>query len=115
MGGCLSDQHRYRPERARGRTPVHTMEIFRSKACPRGGARPRSPRHQPLAAGRAPASGGSVPRRDDAGRGPISGIIVLGGALGVSRGQIVLTSAASRLWAAAVLAHKGPEAKLIFT
>jgi uncharacterized SAM-binding protein YcdF (DUF218 family) len=49
------------------------------------------------------------------GGAPIDGLIVLGGGLGVSRGQLRLTDAGSRIAAAITLALKNPESKIIFT
>jgi uncharacterized SAM-binding protein YcdF (DUF218 family) len=48
-------------------------------------------------------------------RRPITGIIVLGGAIGTQRGQIRFTEAAGRMTEAVRLAHLHPQAKLVFT
>jgi uncharacterized SAM-binding protein YcdF (DUF218 family) len=45
---------------------------------------------------------------------PITGIIVLGGAISSSRGQIRFSDAASRMTMAVALAQKHPDAKLVF-
>lgn len=47
--------------------------------------------------------------------GRVDGIIVLGGAIGVGRGDIVLNNAAARMTKAVELARAHPEAKLVFT
>ncbi|UZF94059.1 YdcF family protein [Bosea sp. NBC_00550] len=53
--------------------------------------------------------------QQDAAKGPVTGIVVLGGAVGVARGDVVLNSAASRMTKAVELARLHPEAKLVFT
>lgn len=53
--------------------------------------------------------------QQDAARGPVAGIIVLGGAIGVARGDVVMTSAAARMTKAVELARLHPLAKLVFT
>jgi uncharacterized SAM-binding protein YcdF (DUF218 family) len=47
--------------------------------------------------------------------GPVHGIIVLGGAVGMARGDVVLNYAAARMTKAAELARLHPQAKLVFT
>ncbi|MCV9939882.1 YdcF family protein [Boseaceae bacterium BT-24-1] len=47
--------------------------------------------------------------------GKVDGIIVLGGAIGVAREDIVLNNAAARMTKAVELARAHPEAKLVFT
>jgi uncharacterized SAM-binding protein YcdF (DUF218 family) len=47
--------------------------------------------------------------------GKVDGIIVLGGAIGVAREDIVLNNAAARMTKAVELARVHPEAKLVFT
>lgn len=49
----------------------------------------------------------------DAGR--IDGIVVLGGAVGLSRGQVAFNDAASRMTTAVALALAHPEARIVFT
>jgi uncharacterized SAM-binding protein YcdF (DUF218 family) len=46
---------------------------------------------------------------------PISGMIVLGGAAGITRGQIAFNDAASRVTSAVALALKHPQAKIVFS
>ncbi len=48
-------------------------------------------------------------------KGPVTGIIILGGAIGVARGDVVLTSAAARMTKAVELARLHPQAKIVFT
>lgn len=45
----------------------------------------------------------------------IDGVIVLGGAVGVARGDVVFNSAASRMTKAVEIARAHPEAKIVFT
>ncbi len=52
--------------------------------------------------------------QQDAAKGPVAGIVVLGGAIGVARGDVVLTSAAARMTKAVELARLHPEAKIVF-
>ncbi len=47
--------------------------------------------------------------------GPVTGIVILGGAIGVARGDVVLTSAAARMTKAVELARLHPQAKIVFT
>ena len=47
--------------------------------------------------------------------GKVDGIIVLGGAIGVAREDIVLNNAAARMTKAVELARAHPQAKLVFT
>lgn len=54
------------------------------------------------------------PQQDPA-KGPVTGVIVLGGAIGVARGDIVLNYAAARMTKAVELARLHPEAKIVFT
>jgi len=53
--------------------------------------------------------------QQDAAKGPVAGIVVLGGAIGVARGDIVLNSSAARMIKAVELARLHPEAKVVFT
>jgi uncharacterized SAM-binding protein YcdF (DUF218 family) len=53
--------------------------------------------------------------QQDAAKGPVAGIVVLGGAIGVARGDIVLNSAAVRMTKAVELARLHPQAKIVFT
>lgn len=53
--------------------------------------------------------------QQDAAKGPVTGIIVLGGAIGVARGDITMNFAASRMTKAVELARLHPEAKVVFT
>ena len=48
-------------------------------------------------------------------KGPVAGIIVLGGAIGVARGDVVLTSAGARMTKAVELARLHPDARIVFT
>lgn len=52
--------------------------------------------------------------QQDAAKGPVAGIIVLGGAIGLARGDVVMTSAAARMTKAVELARLHPQAKLVF-
>lgn len=52
--------------------------------------------------------------QQDAAKGPVAGIIVLGGAIGVARGDVVMTTAAARMTKAVELARLHPQAKLVF-
>ncbi|QEL21383.1 YdcF family protein [Bosea sp. F3-2] len=52
--------------------------------------------------------------QQDAAKGPVTGIVVLGGAIGVARGDLVLNSAAGRMTRAVELARLHPEAKVVF-
>lgn len=53
--------------------------------------------------------------QQDAAKGPVAGIVVLGGAVGLARGDVVLNSSAARMTKAVELARLHPEAKLVFT
>lgn len=53
--------------------------------------------------------------QQDAAKEPVAGIIVLGGAIGVARGDVVMNYAAARMTKAVELARLHPEAKLVFT
>jgi len=53
--------------------------------------------------------------QQEAAKGPVAGIIVLGGAVGVARGDVVMTTAAARMTKAVELARLHPQAKLVFT
>jgi uncharacterized SAM-binding protein YcdF (DUF218 family) len=53
--------------------------------------------------------------QQDVTKGPVDGIIILGGAIGVARGDVVLTSAAARMTKAVELARLHPKAKVVFT
>jgi uncharacterized SAM-binding protein YcdF (DUF218 family) len=53
--------------------------------------------------------------QQDAAKGPVDGIIVLGGAIGLARGDVVLTSAAARMTKAVELARLHPKARVVFT
>ena len=53
--------------------------------------------------------------QQDASKGPVAGIIVLGGAIGMSRGDVVLNSSAARMIKAVELARLHPQAKVVFT
>lgn len=46
--------------------------------------------------------------------GPVAGVIVLGGAIGVARGDVVMTSAAARMTKTVELARAHPRAKVVF-
>lgn len=46
--------------------------------------------------------------------GPLNGIVVLGGAVGLVRGQVSLSSEAARMTEAVALARRYPEARLVF-
>jgi uncharacterized SAM-binding protein YcdF (DUF218 family) len=52
--------------------------------------------------------------QQDAAKGPVDGIIILGGAIGVARGDVVLTSAAARMTKAVELARLHPKARIVF-
>jgi len=52
--------------------------------------------------------------QQDAAKGPVTGIIVLGGAVGIGRGDVVLNYAAARMTKAVELARLHPEAKIVF-
>lgn len=47
--------------------------------------------------------------------GGITGMIVLGGAIGTSRGEVVMNDSAARMTVSAALAYRFPEAKIVFT
>lgn len=49
-----------------------------------------------------------------AAKGPVAGIVVLGGAVGVARGDVVLTSAGARMTKAVELARLHPQARIVF-
>jgi len=53
--------------------------------------------------------------QQEAAKQPVAGIIVLGGAIGVARGDVVMTTAAARMTKAVELARLHPQAKLVFT
>jgi len=53
--------------------------------------------------------------QQEASKGPVAGIIVLGGAVGISRGDVVLNSSAVRMTKAVELARLHPQAKVVFT
>ena len=53
--------------------------------------------------------------QQDAAKGPVTGIVVLGGAVGMARGDVVLNASASRMTKAVELARLHPQAKLVFT
>lgn len=53
--------------------------------------------------------------QQQAAKGPVTGIVVLGGAVGVARGDAVLNSAGARMTKAVELARLHPEAKVVFT
>lgn len=53
--------------------------------------------------------------QQNAAKGPVTGIVVLGGAVGVARGDVVLNSAAARMTKAVELARLHPDAKIVFT
>lgn len=53
--------------------------------------------------------------QQDAAKGPVAGIVVLGGAIGVARGDVVMNSAAPRMTKSVELARLHPQAKLVFT
>lgn len=52
--------------------------------------------------------------QQDAAKGPVTGIVVLGGAIGLARGDVVLNASASRMTKAVELARLHPEAKVVF-
>lgn len=53
--------------------------------------------------------------QQDATKGPVTGIVVLGGAVGLARGDVVLNASASRMTKAVELARLHPQAKIVFT
>ena len=53
--------------------------------------------------------------QQDAAKGPVTGIIVLGGPIGVARDDVVLLSAGARITKAVELARLHPQAKVVFT
>jgi uncharacterized SAM-binding protein YcdF (DUF218 family) len=53
--------------------------------------------------------------QQDAAKTPVTGIVVLGGAVGVARGDVVVNSLASRMTKAVELARLHPQAKIVFT
>lgn len=53
--------------------------------------------------------------QQDAAKEPVAGIIVLGGPIGIARGDVVLLSAGARVTKAVELARLHPQAKLVFT
>ncbi len=53
--------------------------------------------------------------QQDVAKGPVDGIVVLGGAIGVARGDIALNSAGARMVKAVELARLHPQAKIVFT
>lgn len=53
--------------------------------------------------------------QQDAAKGPVTGVIVLGGAVGVARGDVVLNASAARMTKAVELARLHPQAKIVFT
>lgn len=53
--------------------------------------------------------------QQDAAKGPVTGIVVLGGAVGLARGDVVLNASASRMTKAVELARLHPQAKIVFT
>jgi uncharacterized SAM-binding protein YcdF (DUF218 family) len=52
--------------------------------------------------------------QQDAAKGPVTGIVVLGGAIGLARGDVVLNASASRMTKAVELARLHPQAKIVF-
>ncbi|MCO5093439.1 YdcF family protein [Bosea sp. (in: a-proteobacteria)] len=52
--------------------------------------------------------------QQDARRAPVTGIVVLGGAVGVARGDVVVNALASRMTKAVELARLHPQAKIVF-
>ena len=52
--------------------------------------------------------------QQDAVKGPVAGIVVLGGAIGLARGDVVLNASASRMTKAVELARLHPEARIVF-
>ncbi|AMJ63097.1 YdcF family protein [Bosea sp. PAMC 26642] len=52
--------------------------------------------------------------QQNAAKGPVAGVIVLGGAIGVARGDVVLNYAAARMTKAVELARLHPQAKIVF-
>ncbi len=53
--------------------------------------------------------------QQDAATAPVAGVIVLGGAIGVARGDIVMNYAAARMTKAVELARLHPQARVAFT
>jgi len=53
--------------------------------------------------------------QQDAAKGPVTGIVVLGGAIGFARGDVVLNGSAARMTKAVELARLHPQAKVVFT
>ena len=52
--------------------------------------------------------------QQDAAKGPVAGIVVLGGPIGIARDDVVLLSAGARITKAVELARLHPEAKVVF-
>jgi uncharacterized SAM-binding protein YcdF (DUF218 family) len=52
--------------------------------------------------------------QQQAAKGPVTGIVVLGGAVGVARGDVVMNSSAARMTKAVELARLHPQAKIVF-
>lgn len=52
--------------------------------------------------------------QQDAAKGPVAGIVVLGGAIGLARGDVVLNASASRMTKAVELARLHPQARIVF-
>ena len=50
-----------------------------------------------------------------AAKGPVTGVVVLGGAIGVARGDVVMNYAAARMTKTVELARLHPQAKIVFT
>ncbi|KPF63476.1 hypothetical protein IP69_19080 [Bosea sp. AAP35] len=53
--------------------------------------------------------------QQDAAKGPVAGIIVLGGPIGIAREDVVLLSAGARITKGVELARLHPQARLVFT
>jgi uncharacterized SAM-binding protein YcdF (DUF218 family) len=52
--------------------------------------------------------------QQDAAKGPVAGVILLGGAIGVARGDVVMTSAGARMTKTVELARLHPQARIVF-
>lgn len=53
--------------------------------------------------------------QQEAAKGPVAGVVVLGGAIGVARGDVVMNYAAARMTKMIELARLHPQAKIVFT
>ena len=53
--------------------------------------------------------------RQDAAKGPVTGIVVLGGAIGRGRGEVTMNGSGARMTKAAEIARLHPQARIVFT